>query len=180
MALAVPTGSIVTVVVAGQDVLNPFGDALATRVSEALRAQGARLIVRSYTEDNRSITGPVTVSYRSTIVAETTTDRASADELAAVLSFAHSIATGYEPTEVGVAAIVRPGGAGAGEVTPLPDKPGGSPDVLGLDPRKLFEGVNRLLTAAPWIVLLIVLVIVGIVVAFSMRVTSVGPVRARA
>jgi pyruvate/2-oxoglutarate dehydrogenase complex dihydrolipoamide dehydrogenase (E3) component len=83
MAVGLSAGSVVTVIVAGQDVLNPFGASLSERVTRALQDQGARLIVRTFTENNRSITGPTTVNYLSTVVAETTVERSGAAEVAA-------------------------------------------------------------------------------------------------
>jgi hypothetical protein len=175
MAVGLSAGSVVTVIVAGQDVLNPFGASLSERVTRALQDQGARLIVRTFTENNRSITGPTTVNYLSTVVAETTVERSGAAEVAAVIAFAFHLATGYEAAEVGISDVRPPR---TGETTDLPDEPGGSPDVLGFDLGKLVESLQKLITAAPLILVGLLIVIVVIVFLFSMRVTSVGPVRA--
>ena len=92
-----------------------------------------------------------------------------------MIAFAFHLATGYEAAEVGISDVRPPR---TGETTDLPDEPGGSPDVLGFDLGKLVESLQKLITAAPLILVGLLIVIVVIVFLFSMRVTSVGPVRA--
>lgn len=119
----IATGQTVTVVIGGSDSIldlinNPLGRPLRDRVTEALARQGAKLLIRSYDErTGQPISGLFsnTYTYTASLVAETQIDRANADEVASVLSFAFYLATGYAPNEVGVSAIGR---APTGSIVP--------------------------------------------------------------
>lgn len=161
-----------TVIVAGQDLLNPLGSSLSDRVATALQSQGARLIVRRFTETDRNVTGPTTVLYRATVIAETLIERADANEVAAVIVFAFYLATGYQPTEWGVSNVAAPG-----TTNPLPDTPDQMPRIPVLS--ELLDALRTTVAAAPWLVIALVVVVIIAFFMFSQRISAIGSVKAR-